>query len=299
MNESFPFVTVIVPVYNGEHTIGNCINSLLSLSYPSSKLELIIVDNNSKDATNRIVKRYSVISLLEQRIQSSYAARNTGLKRSTGEIIAFTDSDCLVDKKWILKAVECFKDKKIGCVAGKIEGYSRSNYIEDYLVRTGCLSQGSTRFLPYAQTANAIYRRGVFDSIGMFEENWISGGDADLTWRMLMNSTYKVCHCNEALVYHAHRSTLKGFFKQRITWGYGEVLMHKKYKKYYQNRKGELLRDYKEFYHEVLRRFPSLIYCHINQKKLIDIDKELTAIAMIGRRFGRIKGSFYEREFYI
>jgi glycosyltransferase involved in cell wall biosynthesis len=141
MSDRLPFVSVIVPVYNGERNIGNCIKSLLSLDYPSSKLEIIIVDNNSKDATRRVIQEFPVISLIEDRIQSSYAARNTGLKQSKGEIIAFTDSDCIADKDWILKAVACFQDESVGCVAGRIDGYPPSNYIEEYLKKRLPLSR--------------------------------------------------------------------------------------------------------------------------------------------------------------
>ena len=301
ISDWYPFVSIIVPVYNNENQIGHCIESLLSLNYPSSNVEIIVVDNNSKDDTYRIIQKFPVISLIEDSIQSSYAARNAGLKRSRGTIIAFTDSDCIADKDWILKAVECFQDENIGCVAGRIEGLSPSNYIEEYLVRTRCLSQGGClRFLPYAQTANAIYRREVFDSIGFFEENWISGGDADLTWRMLLHSDYRLARCHDSLIYHAHRSTLKGFFKQRRTWGYGEVLMYKKYKEHYQNREGELSRDYLEFYDVVIRRLPSLIYDKFIAKDVEAYqEKKLTMIALVGRRIGRIKGSFLEKEFYI
>ena len=300
MNDSYPFVSIIVPVYNGERTIGNCIESLLSLNYSHSKYEVIIVDNNSKDATLKIINKYPVTSLMENRIQSSYATRNTGLKKATGKIIAFTDSDCIAHKDWVMKSVECFQDETIGCVAGKIEGYSPSNYIEEYLVRSGALIQGSTRFLPYAQTANAVYRREVFDKIGCFEENWISGGDADLTWRMLLHSGYRIQHCDEALIYHVHRSTLKGFFKQRMTWGYGEVLMHKKYKAHYEKQEGELIRDYRNFVRLVIGKIPAMLHNKfISKDELRYQDKKLTMIAMVGQRIGRIKGSILEREFYI
>ena len=300
LTDQLPFVSIIVPVYNGARTIENCIKSLLSLNYPASKYETIIVDNNSKDNTFRIIQNYPVISLIESKIQSSYATRNTGIKKSHGEIVAFTDSDCIVDKDWILKAVECFQDEKVGCVGGRIIGYSPSNYIEEYLVKTGALSQGSIRFLPYAQTANAIYRRKVFDEIGLFEEQWISGGDADMTWRMQLHSGFEFAQRDDALVYHVHRSTLKGFFKQRMTWGYGEVSMYKKYKEHYKELDGELIRDYKEFVRFVIGKIPALLHNKlISKNEAAYRDKKLTMIAMIGRRIGRIKGSILEREFYI
>lgn len=298
--DEYPMVSIVVPVYNNQRQIGNCIKSLLLLNYPATKVEIIVVDNNSKDATNATIQKYPVICLVEDKIQSSYAARNAGLKISRGGIIAFTDSDCIVHKDWILKAVECLKDNRIGCIAGRIEGYSQSNYIEKYLVTTRCLSQGLTRFLPYAQTANAIYRREVFDAIGLFDESWISGGDADLTWRMLLHSPFRYVTSVDTIIYHAHRSTLKGFFNQRVTWGYGEVLMYKKYKKYYHNKKGELIRDYREFYRHAIKKLPSLIYDSLLFKDIEKYqEKKLNILAMIGRRVGRIKGSIFEKEYYI
>lgn len=302
--DNLPFVSIIVPVYNGDRTIENCIKSILSLNYPASKHEIIIVDNNSKDNTFKIIQNFPVISLIESKIQSSYATRNTGIRRSKGEIVAFTDSDCVVDKDWILNAVKCFKEEKVGCVGGKIVGYSPSNYIEEYLVKTGALSQGSIRFLPYAQTANAFYRRDVFNTIGYFEEKWISGGDADLTWRMLLHSDYGIAHCDDALIYHVHRSTLKGFFKQRMTWGYGEVLLHKKYKRDYQkpgiNFNKEIFCEYKQFIRFVTRKLPALLYNKLISRDELTIQAEkLTMIAMVGQRIGRIKGSILEKEFYI
>ncbi len=146
MSDRLPLVSIIVPVYNGERTIGSCIRSLLDMSYPPSKREIIIVDNNSRDDTLRIVREFPVVALVEDRIQSSYAARNAGIRKSRGEIIAFTDSDCIAHKDWVSNAVECFSDERVGCVAGRIQGYSPSNYIEEYLIRTNSLTKGSTRF---------------------------------------------------------------------------------------------------------------------------------------------------------
>jgi len=308
MSEKLPFVSVIVPVYNGERTIGNCIKSLLSLNYPASKIEIIIVDNNSRDATYRIIREFPVVALIEDKIQGSYAARNAGIRKSKGDILAFTDSDCIADKDWILRAVEEFRDEKVGCVAGRIEGYTASNYIEEYLIRHGYLIQEESTlkhwYLPYAQTANAIYRREVINTIGMFEESWVSAGDTDLTWRMLLQTQYKLIFCKDSLVYHVHRSTLKGWFNQRKTWGTGEVAVYKKYKVHYFNPEGdlakELLRDYREFVCITIGKLPSLIYRKLILKDEVGFqDRKLTLIGAVGRRVGRIKGSLRERKFYI
>ena len=98
-----PFISIIVPVYNGENIIGACLKSLLAQDYPKDKYEVIAVDNNSKDKTADIIKEYSVHYLFESKVQGSYAARNTGVRHAKGEILAFTDADCVADKGWLKK----------------------------------------------------------------------------------------------------------------------------------------------------------------------------------------------------
>ena len=230
------FISVIVPVYNGERTISRCIESLLNQDYPKKNYEIIIVDNNSKDRTAHIIKSYNVKYLLEDRIQTSYAARNTGIRAAKGSILAFTDSDCVASRHWLSEAVKFFSNSNIGCVAGNILGYSPHNFIEKYFIDRGCFDVKRTLenswFLPFAPTANVFYRKEVFEKIGLFESYWKSGGDVDLCWRMQLFTNYQIAYAEKAIIYHIHRSTLKSFLKQRKTWGIGRALLQKKYKNF-------------------------------------------------------------------
>ena len=100
-----PSVTVIVPVRNGEQTIQSLLESLQKLDYNRNKVEVIVVDGNSTDKTQEIVKRYPVKLIVEKR-KGLNVARNTGIKCSKGEIIAFTDSDCIVPPDWLRRLWE-------------------------------------------------------------------------------------------------------------------------------------------------------------------------------------------------
>src|SRR3990170_3006911 len=100
-----PKISVIVPVYNDAQRIGKCIESLLQQTYPHEKYEVIIIDNGSTDETREVIKKYPVKLLIEDKIQSSYAARNKGIKNAKGEVIAFTDSDCIPGNDWIERGV--------------------------------------------------------------------------------------------------------------------------------------------------------------------------------------------------
>jgi len=293
-------VSIIVPCYNAEKYISECIESLLSLDYPENKLEIIIVDNNSQDNTQEIIKKYPVVCLCEDKIQSSYAARNRGIKYAKGDILAFTDSDCIVTKRWLLKAIPGFADKKIGCIAGEIEGYEPETIVEEYLTDRGCLSQETTlrgQFLPYPQTANAIYRREVFEKIRLFEEHWISSGDADIAWRMQLETDYKIKYCPEALVFHRHRSNVKSLFKQRVKWGYGKVILCNKYS---DRMDMEMLRKYNCSCLSIIKKLGKLLLFwvgagHKNKGRRFYY-RYLDVVSIIGKKYGLLKGARNERK---
>jgi cellulose synthase/poly-beta-1,6-N-acetylglucosamine synthase-like glycosyltransferase len=239
-----PSVSVVVPAYNSSGTIVGCIESLLAVAYPKDKLEIIIVDNNSTDDTRSLIQQYSVIFESENEVQSSYAARNKGLKRAQGDIIAFTDSDCFVEPEWIAKGVKHFEDHRCGAVGGEVLSSPPSSVIEEYLVSIDFLHQRhclENSFYPYIQTANAFYRRSIFHKVGLFDPMMISGGDADLCWRMQMQTSYRICYADKARVYHRHRNTLKGLYTQRRIQGMGRILLETKYEKQMKD-KGLLLR---------------------------------------------------------
>src|SRR3990170_2881853 len=138
--DNHPMVSIIVPVFNGENAIEECIQSLLDQDYPRDKYEIIIVDNNSKDGTGEIIKRYPVLYLLEDEIQSSYAARNKGIGYAQGEIFAFTDSDCVASKNWLKEAMLLFRNERVGCVIGEVFAYNPITIVEKHLERIKALS---------------------------------------------------------------------------------------------------------------------------------------------------------------
>lgn len=234
MYDMKPFVSIIIPVLNGEKSAGVCVESILELDY--NNFELIIVDNGSKDRTVEIIKSYQQkhnnIKLYFEKIKSSYASRNLGIKNAKGDIIAFTDIDCKVDKKWLTKLIESFVNDSVGGVAGEILSEDAKNLIERYTTKAGVLSQSKNMSsdFPFAATANVAYRKKVFDEIGLFDEKMISGGDVDLSWRMQLNTNYNLVFNKDAIILHKHRSAMKDLFKQSFKYGYGRCALDSKYK---------------------------------------------------------------------
>lgn len=227
-----PSVSVVVPVYNEAHVLSECLEALLRQTYPQERYEVVVVDNGSTDGTRSVIESYPVRSLVEDEIQSSYAARNAGIRAARGEILAFTDADCRPALDWLGAAVENFRDPEVGGVAGRIVGGPPQSKVEAELKRRSWQAETATLqhdFLPYAQTANAFYRRTVFEAVGDFEETWISGGDADLAWRMQLETSMRLAHEPAAVVEHRHRSDLAAVFRQSIKWGLGSAQLERRY----------------------------------------------------------------------
>ncbi|MEM2820344.1 MAG: glycosyltransferase, partial [Candidatus Bathyarchaeia archaeon] len=131
MNENpyEPMVSVIIPALNSEVTIKALLESLIALDYRRDRLEIIVVDGGSTDRTREIAQRYPVRVVVETR-RGINVARNVGVRNSCGEILAFTDSDCVVPRDWVKKIVEAFSDSRIGCLGGSVMRYE-----DDFLAR--------------------------------------------------------------------------------------------------------------------------------------------------------------------
>src|SRR5690554_53776 len=106
INEEMPKITIIIPTYNNWDEMTRCLNAILDQTYPKSLIEIIIANNSpdSKPPTDNI--SYAKVTIIEVAEPGSYAARNAALKESSGEIIAFTDSDCTPDQDWIYNGVK-------------------------------------------------------------------------------------------------------------------------------------------------------------------------------------------------
>jgi glycosyltransferase involved in cell wall biosynthesis len=206
-------LSVIVPAYNAEKNIATLIESLLHLDYPKELLEIIIVDNNSTDRTKEIINQYPVKLLEEKNIQSSYAARNTGIRNSKGEILAFTDSDCMVSDEWLKSGIQCLQEGAGDIIIGEVKSLSdhKLNIFEKY--------DKITAFRHSCKTWNLITPKKVFDKVGFFNERLISGGDTEWGERAKEKGVV-ISLCKQAVVYHPLRSC-NSLFKKQIRVGYG------------------------------------------------------------------------------
>lgn len=234
MKNRTPLVSIVIPVKDQEKTIRKCIDSLLNLDYP--EYEIIIVDNNSKDKSPTLVKRYKnrKIRLLFERKPGSYSARNKGIQIAKGEIIAFSDGDCVIDKNWLKFLVQPFKDKRVGGVGGKIDVYKPKNKFELYCSKFHHLNEMYIKEKnPFLLTANVAYKKKILEDINLFDGNLYSGGDVDVSWKV-MKLGYRLYFEPKAIVSHIYEETPFKMFKKSFYRGKYRALINIRHKTPYE-----------------------------------------------------------------
>jgi mycofactocin glycosyltransferase len=228
-----PFVSVVVAVFNAEKTLDACIRSLLKLDYPKQSLEFVIVDNGSTDGTGSILEGYrDQVQVLYESKRGPAAARNRGAKNASGEIIAFTDSDCIVDEIWLRSLVAPLADRRIGIAGGKILSTRPCNVIEKFgeIIHDHEKSIG-VWLPPYVITMNWAARLSVLRETGWFDEDFRRCEDVDLAYR-IHQAGYGFAYVPQAVIYHHNESTLHGLFREGFQHGYYSVQVLKKHKRF-------------------------------------------------------------------
>jgi glycosyltransferase involved in cell wall biosynthesis len=223
---SYPKVSVIVCAYNAERTMDRCLASLEKLNYPNH--EAIVVNDGSTDATREICERYDFVRLINQDNQGLSAARNVGLKASTGEIIAYTDSDCMADPDWLTYLVARFQSSTFAAVGGpNLPPPDDSLVASCVAVSPGApahvlLDDEVAEHIP---GCNMAFRRDALEAISGFDPIFrTAGDDVDVCWR-LQNSGYKIGFSPAAVVWHFRRNTVGDYLKQQRGYGKAEALL--------------------------------------------------------------------------
>jgi cellulose synthase/poly-beta-1,6-N-acetylglucosamine synthase-like glycosyltransferase len=215
--DSLPGVSIIVPTFNSESTIDECLRSILELDYPKQLLEVIMIDGGSTDSTTERAKAYPV-KLVSSQLNPP-AAYNLVLKNVENEIIGLIDSDAKVEKSWLRKLVKHLDDPEVAGASGTVETWNR-----DKLVPRAIGYELSYRYrrLPNTvervATMNLLLKKKVTMEIGGFDEALPTQYDTDIGAR-LAQAGYRIAFDPEAICYHFHRPTLRTFFKQQYKYG--------------------------------------------------------------------------------
>lgn len=224
-------ISVIVPAYNAEKTIRECLDSLLDQTY-KYECEVIVVDDGSTDSTSEIVSCYSEVKLIRQSNAGPAAARNKGVEEAKGEIVLFTDSDCILTPNWIEEMVKPFKEnREIVGVKGVyktrqeelIARFAQLEYEDKYEIMK------NYKYIDFVDTYSAAFKRDIFIGAGGYDSTFpvACAEDVDFSYR-LSKKGYKMVFNPDAVVYHIHPNTLASYLKKKYKFAYWRVLALKK-----------------------------------------------------------------------
>ena len=229
----YPSLSIIVPVLNMGRTIRATMESLIRLDYPGNNLEIIVIDGKSKDDTRKIVQEYPV-ALVDQEGKGLNAARNTGIKYSSGEIVAYTDGDCVVPRDWAKKIARNFMDPSIGFVGGTMEGYDRTSLLSNYMDESLFQSKPGFRIrvettdlklMQFPAGANMAFRRRSLARVKFFDENITYGFDDLQPVEAMGFKGFRIVLDPDVNILHQHRNTLRDLLKQHFNYGRGGSLL--------------------------------------------------------------------------
>lgn len=183
-----PAISVIVPFFNSERHIAACIESLLAQQEMKGSYEILLIDNQSKDNSPSIVARYPEVTVLEESQPGAYPARNAGIRRARGPLLAFTDADCVVATDWLRSIRHAMEDPTIAILLGHCD-YPRS--ASPGLRLLAAYENSKTHYVThhcppayrFAYANNMAVRAELFAEYGLFKE-WRRAADTEFVHRL-------------------------------------------------------------------------------------------------------------------
>lgn len=231
-------ISVVLATYNRGVSLQVTLDSFASLKIPASlSWQLLVVDNNSRDDTAAVVQRFAhrvgpSVQYIFEGQQGRSAALNAGIRQASGDVIAFTDDDVLLDPDWLCQLKRAFDDPSVSAVAGRILplwNQPKPDWLEldgQQAVVNFDLGDRTQEIRIAPMGANSAFRREIFSKFGLFRldlgvrgsKHTITCDDTEFGGR-LMARNEKIVYWPGALIYHPvdpQRATKKYF----LTWYY-------------------------------------------------------------------------------
>ena len=226
---SYPKVSIIVCTYNGAQTLETCLQSLLQVDYPD--YEIVVVDDGSTDGTPGIVDRFRhdpKLVPVRQNNRGLSHARNVGAHAAAGEVLAYTDGDCMADPDWLYYLVGTLLSGPYAGVGGPNVSPPAANWVQacvaaapggpNHVLLTDVVAE-------HIPGCNMAFHRWAFDLVGGFNPEYRKAGDdVDFCWR-LQNAGQVIAFSASAVVWHYRRFTLRAFRRQQEGYGEAESLL--------------------------------------------------------------------------
>lgn len=239
-------VCVIVPCFNEEKTLARTLDSLLALDYPKKLLEIVVVDDGSKDKTYKIAKTYEKkgVIVYKKKNGGKHTALNLALKKTKAEFVGALDADSTVAPDALRKILTRFGNKEVMAVTPSMiidtpKGFLRRIQSIEFLIgvflRRVFADLGSQNVTPGPFT---IYRKIFFEKHGYYREAHKTE-DIEVALRIQTNN-YQIENATDAYSYTHGPATWKGLYSQRIRWYHGFICNVMDYKHLFGPRHGNL-----------------------------------------------------------
>jgi cellulose synthase/poly-beta-1,6-N-acetylglucosamine synthase-like glycosyltransferase len=221
-----PLVSIIIPAWNEEEYIEECISSVIRQSY--DKKEIIVVAGGEDD-TFKIAKSFEKhgVKVIKQGARGKNAALNKGVRASKGEIIVTLDADCIAPDNWLIELIKPFENENVKVVTGAWKSKDTSIYAinNEFYQEVGRILNNKGFW-----SSNTAFRREVLEKINFFDENIPAGVELDLylTLRKII-SDKDIVYNKKAFVYTYWPSTFISFFKTSIRWARAQLEIFKKH----------------------------------------------------------------------
>jgi len=226
-----PFLSVVVPVYNDPAGVRETLRSLTEQRCSADRYEVLVVDNDSTDWTTDVIDEFAerypnlVVGLSETDVQSSYAARNTGIEHARANVIAFVDADMTVEPTWVDAVCDVFERSSVDYLGYEVELYvpdGESTFWAQYDLTTGLPVRHYLRTKRFAPTCALAVRATVFDEVGRFDESLVSGGDKEFG-RRVDDAGFAMGFEASITVRHPARTTFRAHVKKARRIGRGQA----------------------------------------------------------------------------
>jgi len=233
--------SVIIPAYTAADTLGECLASLKAQRLPPGiDLEIIVVDDSSPDATAEVARLAGVRCVQTDKPLSAVepewliwrpagavpaggpgAARNHGVKVSSGDLILFTDADCVPTEGWAASLLAAFSDPQVAGVKGTYLTRQQSlvaRFVQlEYSDKNHRMA--AREWIDFIDAYSAGYRRDVFLENGGFESALMGDEDQEFSFRLAQKG-YKLKLVPTAAVYHRHLTSVRRYLKRKFTIAY-------------------------------------------------------------------------------
>ena len=224
-------VTVIVPTRDREAAIAECLASVFAQNYPAGYVEVIVIDDGSRDDTQKVIREFPCKLLINRESKGQSYCRNLGAAQAKGEVLAFLDDDCVAGSSWLQDLMPYLQWEKAGAVGGYVDGYADRSMLDRYEKECSLLNLGkyiqvgaSDTSMFYVPTCNLLVRKSAFVATGGIRETLHVGEDVDFCWR-IRDAGWRALYVPSGTVRHKHRNRFGSMLRRRADYGASEAVL--------------------------------------------------------------------------